>query len=77
MHVRETSTAAFCTAIMTRGRMRAREVCRNENFACEESPPRRQIHLDLLVLKERLQTDTHTINRADWLICSRVLETAG
>ena len=24
-----------------------------------------------------LQTDTHTINRADWLICSRVLETAG
>lgn len=46
-------------------------------FACEESPPRRQIHLDLLVLKERLQTDTHTINRADWLICSRVLETAG
>ena len=36
-----------------------------------------KIHLDLLVLKERLQTDTHTINRADWLICSRVLETAG
>ena len=39
--------------------------------------PVKRARLDLLVLKERLQTDTHTINRADWLICSRVLETAG
>ena len=56
---------------------RYRPATTTRNFACEESPPRRQIHLDLLVLRERLQTDTHTINRADWLICSRVLETAG